>query len=69
MVVPMGTRKSEAGCCEDCRLKNESILQSQIGSVRSVLFEGEDKDGFTHGFTDNYVKVPIMKRLAIPYTM
>ncbi len=32
-------------------------MKSQIGSLRTVLFEGENKEGYIHGFTENYVKV------------
>jgi threonylcarbamoyladenosine tRNA methylthiotransferase MtaB len=27
------------------------------GSNRTVLFESENKEGYIHGFTENYVKV------------
>ncbi len=37
-----------------------------IGTVRPVLLEHSQKDGFMHGFTDNYikVKVPAVPKLA-----
>ena len=28
-----------------------------LGETRTVLFEGDNKDGYMHGFTDNYIKV------------
>ncbi|MEJ7559065.1 MAG: tRNA (N(6)-L-threonylcarbamoyladenosine(37)-C(2))-methylthiotransferase MtaB [Pedobacter sp.] len=37
--------------------KRRAFYQSQIGSVGEVLFEDDQKDGFMHGFTKNYVKV------------
>ena len=37
--------------------KRRAFYESQIGSVRSVLFESENKEGYIHGFTENYVKV------------
>ncbi|MDQ7949018.1 MAG: tRNA (N(6)-L-threonylcarbamoyladenosine(37)-C(2))-methylthiotransferase MtaB [Pedobacter sp.] len=37
--------------------KRRSFYQSQIGQVAQVLFEDDQKDGFMHGFTQNYVKV------------
>ncbi|ADV47443.1 MiaB-like tRNA modifying enzyme [Cellulophaga algicola DSM 14237] len=37
--------------------KRRAFYESQIGSVRTVLFEGENKEGYIHGFTENYVKV------------
>ena len=37
--------------------KRRAFYESQLGSTRTVLFEGENKDGYIHGFTENYVKV------------
>ena len=37
--------------------KRRAFYESQIGTVRSVLFEEANKQGYIHGFTENYVKV------------
>nr|WP_322626414.1 tRNA (N(6)-L-threonylcarbamoyladenosine(37)-C(2))-methylthiotransferase MtaB [uncultured Flavobacterium sp.] len=37
--------------------KRRAFYESQIGTSRTVLFEGENKEGYIHGFTENYVKV------------
>lgn len=37
--------------------KRRAFYEGQLGSVRTVLFEGENKMGYIHGFTENYVKV------------
>ncbi|MDG3583550.1 tRNA (N(6)-L-threonylcarbamoyladenosine(37)-C(2))-methylthiotransferase MtaB [Galbibacter pacificus] len=37
--------------------KRRAFYESQLGSYRTVLFEGENKEGYIHGFTENYVKV------------
>lgn len=37
--------------------KRRAFYQSQIGKVGEVLFEDDQKGGFMHGFTKNYVKV------------
>ncbi len=37
--------------------KRRAFYESQLGSVQTVLFEGENKEGYIHGFTSNYVKV------------
>nr|WP_294870828.1 tRNA (N(6)-L-threonylcarbamoyladenosine(37)-C(2))-methylthiotransferase MtaB [uncultured Pedobacter sp.] len=37
--------------------KRRAFYESQIGSVGEVLFEDDQKNGFMHGFTKNYVKV------------
>jgi threonylcarbamoyladenosine tRNA methylthiotransferase MtaB len=37
--------------------KRRAFYQSQIGFTAQVLFEADQKNGFMHGFTKNYVKV------------
>jgi len=37
--------------------KRRAFYQSQIGTTAQVLFEDDQKNGFMHGFTKNYVKV------------
>lgn len=37
--------------------KRRAFYESQIGTNRTVLFEGENKEGYIHGFTENYVKI------------
>jgi len=37
--------------------KRRSFYESQLGNNLSVLFEGENKNGYIHGFTENYIKV------------
>jgi threonylcarbamoyladenosine tRNA methylthiotransferase MtaB len=37
--------------------KRRAFYESQLGSSRTVLFESENKEGYIHGFTENYVKV------------
>lgn len=37
--------------------KRRAFYESQLGRVEEVLFEGDIKDGFMHGFSRNYVKV------------
>jgi threonylcarbamoyladenosine tRNA methylthiotransferase MtaB len=37
--------------------KRRSFYQSQLGSIGEVLFEDDQKNGYMHGFTKNYVKV------------
>ena len=34
-----------------------AFYESQLDSTRTVLFESENKEGYIHGFTENYVKV------------
>lgn len=37
--------------------KRRAFYESQLGSTRTVLFESENKEGYIHGFTENYIKV------------
>jgi len=37
--------------------KRRAFYESQLGNDLAVLFESENKEGFIHGFTENYVKV------------
>lgn len=37
--------------------KRRAFYESQLGKTKTVLFEGENKNGYLFGFTENYVKV------------
>lgn len=37
--------------------KRRAFYESQVGAIGQVLFEDDQKNGFMHGFTKNYVKV------------
>ncbi len=37
--------------------KRRAFYETQLDTQRTVLFEGENKEGYIHGFTENYVKV------------
>jgi len=37
--------------------KRRAFYENQLETDRTVLFEGENKEGYIHGFTENYVKV------------
>ncbi|MAZ72657.1 MAG: tRNA (N(6)-L-threonylcarbamoyladenosine(37)-C(2))-methylthiotransferase MtaB [Flavobacteriaceae bacterium] len=37
--------------------KRRAFYENQLGTERTILFEGENKAGYIHGFTENYVKV------------
>ena len=37
--------------------KRRAFYESQITTEHTVLFEGENKQGYIHGFTENYIKV------------
>ncbi|MGB6150642.1 MAG: tRNA (N(6)-L-threonylcarbamoyladenosine(37)-C(2))-methylthiotransferase MtaB [Pricia sp.] len=57
-VVPIKVRKKRSKMLRGLSAKKRrAFYESQLGTERSVLFEGENKAGYIHGFTKNYVKV------------
>ena len=57
-VVPAEVRKKRSKMLRSLSAKKRrAFYQSQLGQWRTVLFEGENKKGYIHGFTENYVKV------------
>ncbi|AWM12850.1 tRNA (N(6)-L-threonylcarbamoyladenosine(37)-C(2))-methylthiotransferase MtaB [Flavobacterium sp. NRK F10] len=57
-VVPMNVRSKRSKMLRGLSVKKRrAFYESQIGTARTVLFEGENKEGYIHGFTENYVKV------------
>ncbi|TNF70910.1 MAG: tRNA (N(6)-L-threonylcarbamoyladenosine(37)-C(2))-methylthiotransferase MtaB [Bacteroidetes bacterium] len=56
--VPMSVRQKRSKMLRSLSVKKRrQFYQSQLGTARTVLFEGENKMGYIHGFTENYVKV------------
>ncbi len=56
--VPMNIRSKRSKMLRGLSVKKRrAFYESQLGSLRTVLFEGENKEGYIHGFTENYVKV------------
>ena len=49
--------------------KRRAFYESQLGTTRTVLFEGENKEGYIHGFTENYVKVKTAWNPALVNTL
>jgi threonylcarbamoyladenosine tRNA methylthiotransferase MtaB len=37
--------------------KRRAFYESQLGTTRTVLFEGDNREGYITGFTENYVKI------------
>ena len=57
-VVPKNVRAKRSKMLRGLSAKKRrAFYESQLGSTRTVLFEGENKSGYIHGFTENYVKV------------
>jgi threonylcarbamoyladenosine tRNA methylthiotransferase MtaB len=57
-VVPLKVRKKRSKMLRGLSAKKRrAFYESQLNSTHEVLFEGENKSGYIHGFTENYVKV------------
>lgn len=57
-VVPANVRAKRSKMLRGLSVKKRrAFYESQIGTNRTVLFESENKEGYIHGFTENYVKV------------
>lgn len=57
-IVPMKVRNKRSKMLRGLSAKKRrAFYESQLGTNRTVLFEGENKEGYIHGFTENYVKV------------
>jgi len=56
--VPANVRAKRSKMLRGLSVKmRRAFYESQLGTTRSVLFESENKEGYIHGFTENYVKV------------
>ncbi|WP_308991202.1 tRNA (N(6)-L-threonylcarbamoyladenosine(37)-C(2))-methylthiotransferase MtaB [Mariniflexile litorale] len=57
-VVPMNVRSKRSKMLRGLSVKKRrAFYESQLGTLRTVLFESENKEGYINGFTENYIKV------------
>ena len=57
-VVPANVRAKRSKMLRSLSVKKRrAFYESQIGKNKTVLFEAENKEGYIHGFTENYVRV------------
>ncbi len=57
-VVPVVLRKKRNKMLRILSAKKlRHFYEQHLGETRTVLFEADNKQGFMHGFTDNYIKV------------
>jgi threonylcarbamoyladenosine tRNA methylthiotransferase MtaB len=57
-VVPANVRAKRSKMLRSLSVKKRrAFYENQIGTNRTVLFETENKEGYIHGFTENYVRV------------
>ncbi|MEE4001422.1 tRNA (N(6)-L-threonylcarbamoyladenosine(37)-C(2))-methylthiotransferase MtaB [Tenacibaculum sp. FZY0031] len=56
--VPKKTRAKRSKMLRGLSVKKRrAFYESQLDNTLTVLFESENKEGYIHGFTENYVKV------------
>lgn len=69
-VVPQKVRAKRSKMLRGLSVKKRrAFYESQLGTSRTVLFEGENKEGYIHGFTENYVKVKMPWNPALVNTL
>ena len=57
-IVPKKVRNKRSKMLRGLSVKKRrAFYEGQLGSTRTVLYEAENKEGYIHGFTENYVKV------------
>ena len=57
-VVDRGVRKKRSKMLRILSAKKKrAFYENQLGTKTRVLFEGDNKEGWIHGFTENYIKV------------
>lgn len=57
-VVPQNVRNKRSKMLRGLSVKKRrAFYESQLENTKTVLWEAENKEGFIHGFTENYVKV------------
>ena len=57
-VVPKDVRHKRSKMLRGLSVKKRrAFYESQLGTSRKVIFEGENKKGYIQGFTENYVRV------------
>jgi threonylcarbamoyladenosine tRNA methylthiotransferase MtaB len=57
-VVPIKERKRRNKMLRILSVKKQrAFYESQLGNTLEVLYEGENKEGYITGFTQNYVRV------------
>ena len=56
--IPKNVRAKRSKMLRGLSLKKRrAFYEQQLGTTQKVLFESENKNGYIHGFTPNYVKV------------
>ena len=69
-VVPKNIRSKRSKMLRGLSVKKRrAFYENDLGNMRTALFEGENKEGYIHGFTENYIKVKAPWNPALVNTM
>lgn len=69
-VVPKNIRAKRSKMLRGLSVKKRrAFYESQLGNTLTVLFESENKEGYIHGFTENYVRVKTPWNPALANTL
>ncbi|QBN20049.1 tRNA (N(6)-L-threonylcarbamoyladenosine(37)-C(2))-methylthiotransferase MtaB [Flavobacterium nackdongense] len=69
-IVPANVRAKRSKMLRGLSVKKRrAFYESQIGTNRTVLFEADNKEGYIHGFTENYVRVKTPWNPALANTL
>jgi threonylcarbamoyladenosine tRNA methylthiotransferase MtaB len=69
-IVPANVRAKRSKMLRGLSVKKRrAFYESQIGTNRTVLFETDNKEGYIHGFTENYVRVKTPWNPALANTL
>ena len=69
-VVPKNVRNKRSKMLRGLSVKKRrAFYESQLNKRLTVLFESENKEGYIHGFTENYIKVKTLWNPALVNTL
>ena len=69
-IVPKNIRAKRSKMLRSLSVKKRrAFYESQLNTVRNVLFEAENKQGYIQGFSDNYVKIKVPWNPALVNTI
>jgi len=69
-IVPKNIRAKRSKMLRSLSVKKRrAFYESQLNTVRNVLFEAENRQGYIQGFSDNYVKIKVPWNPALVNTI
>ena len=69
-IVPKNIRAKRSKMLRSLSVKKRrAFYESQLNTVRNVLFEAENKQGYIQGFSENYVKIKVPWNPALVNTI